>query len=191
MLEVVGVGLVVMMSIWTGHFLGGFAGQSDPKLEFNWHPLLLTISLIYLYGNGILIYRLARNERKSKLKVAHATVMGSATVLACFGIKAAWDSHSLASPPLPHSYSLHSWCGLLTIILATAQWSLGLVTFLWPGLASHLRSFFLPIHIFVGLTIFIMACATALMGITEKAIFSLGDQYKVLIAVILSLSYIM
>ena len=58
------------MSIWTGHFLGGFAGQSDPKLDFNWHPLLLTISLIYLYGNGILIYRLARNERKSKLKVA-------------------------------------------------------------------------------------------------------------------------
>ena len=94
LLEVVGVGLVVMMSVWTGHFMGGFAGQSDPKLEFNWHPLLLTISLIYLYGNGILIYRLARNERKSKLKVAHATVMGSATVLACFGIKAGLDSNT-------------------------------------------------------------------------------------------------
>ena len=93
-LEVVGVGLVVMMSVWTGHFMGGFAGQSDPKLEFNWHPLLLTISLIYLYGNGILIYRLARNERKSKLKVAHATVMGSATVLACFGIKAGLESNT-------------------------------------------------------------------------------------------------
>ena len=93
-LEVVGVGLVVMMSVWTGHFMGVFAGQSDPKLEFNWHPLLLTISLIYLYGNGILIYRLARNERKSKLKVAHATVMGSATVLACFGIKAGLESNT-------------------------------------------------------------------------------------------------
>ena len=102
--------------------------------------------------------------------------------------KAAWDSHSLASPPIPHTYSLHSWCGLLTIILATAQWILGLVTFLWPGLASHLRSFFLPVHIFVGLTIFILACATALMGITEKAIFSLGDQYKVDIDIVLCLS---
>ena len=46
--------------------------QSDPGLEFNWHPLLLTISLVYLYGNGILVYRVARNERKSRLKVAHA-----------------------------------------------------------------------------------------------------------------------
>ena len=176
--QVVGIGMVVMVSVWTGHFMGGFAGQSDPKLEFNWHPLLLTISLIYLYGNGILVYRIARNERKSKLKVAHATVMGSATVLACLGVKAAWDSHSLQD--IPHSYSLHSWCGLITISLACLQWTSGLVTFLWPGLASHLRAFLLPLHIFIGLTIFIMACATALMGLTEKAMFSLGDKYKVL-----------
>lgn len=101
-----GIGLVVMMSVWTGHCLGGFAGQSRPELEFNWHPLLLTISLVYLYGNGILVYRIARNERKNKLKLAHAIgikisqkrksfkhilVMGSATILACFGIKAAFD----------------------------------------------------------------------------------------------------
>jgi len=182
--QVVGVSMVILMSIWTGHFMGGFTGQSNPKLEFNWHPLLLTISLIYLYGNGILVYRLGRNERKSRLKVVHATVMGSATILACFGLKAAFDSHSLAldssgqPAPIPHTYSLHSWCGMLTISLAVAQWFLGLVTFLWPGLASHLRTTFLPIHIFTGLAIFVLACATALMGITEKTFFKLGDQYK-------------
>jgi len=182
--QVVGVSMVVLMSIWTGHFMGGFTGQSNPGLEFNWHPLLLTISLVYLYGNGILIYRLGRNERKSRLKVAHATVMGAATVLACFGLKAAFDSHSLAvdkagnNSPIPHTYSLHSWCGMFTISLAVAQWFLGLVTFLWPGLASHLRTTFLPIHIFTGLAIFVLACATALMGITEKAFFRMADHYK-------------
>ena len=106
--------------------------------------------------------------------------MCSATIIACFGIKAAFDSHSLAKSPIPHTYSLHSWCGLLTIIMAVTQWGLGLVVFLWPGLASHLRSFFLPIHIFFGLTIFVLASATALMGITEKAFFSLKDDYKVI-----------
>jgi len=182
--QAVGISMVVLMSIWTGHFMGGFTGSSNPKLEFNWHPLLLTISLIYLYGNGILIYRLGRNERKSKLKIAHATVMGSATILACLGLKAVFDSHSLATDangepsPIPHTYSLHSWCGIFTISLAVAQWFLGLVTFLWPGLASHLRTTFLPIHIFSGLAIFILACATALMGITEKAFFRLSDSYK-------------
>ena len=43
---------VVLVGIWTGHHLGGFAWQSDPKHEFNWHPLLMTLGMIYLYGNG-------------------------------------------------------------------------------------------------------------------------------------------
>jgi cytochrome b-561 len=43
---------VVLMGIWTGHFLGGFAWKDDPQHQFNWHPLLMTIALIFLYGNG-------------------------------------------------------------------------------------------------------------------------------------------
>ena len=43
---------VVLAGIWTGHHLGGFAWQSDPKHQFNWHPLLMTLGMIYLYGNG-------------------------------------------------------------------------------------------------------------------------------------------
>ena len=30
----------------------GFTWRDNPKLEFNWHPLLMTIGLIFLYGNG-------------------------------------------------------------------------------------------------------------------------------------------
>merc|ERR1712127_318700 len=173
--------MVVSMSVWTGHFMGGFAGSSNPDLEFNWHPLLMSISLIYLYGNGILVYRIARNERKSRLKVAHAVVMGSATLLACFGMKAVFDFHSYKG--IPHTYSLHAWLGLMAISLAVLQWVLGLVTFLWPGLASHLRTTFLPLHIFSGLGVFLLAGATALLGITEKALFRSQDkesgfQYK-------------
>jgi len=167
--EVVGISVVVMMSVWTGHYMKGFAGSSNPDLEFNWHPLLMTISLIYLYGNGILVYRIARNERKSRLKVAHAVVMGSATVLACLGLKAVFDFHFYKS--IPHTYSLHAWLGLLAISLAVLQWVLGMVTFLWPGLASHLRSTFLPLHIFTGLGVFLLSATAALLGITEKAIF--------------------
>jgi len=171
--EVVGISMVVMVSVWAGHCLGGFGGSSHPDLEFNWHPLLMTISLIYLYGNGILVYRIARNERKSRLKVAHAVVMGSATILACLGLKAVFDFHSAKG--IPHTYSLHSWLGLTAVSLAIVQWVLGLVTFLFPGLASHLRTTFLPIHIFSGLSVFILAAITALIGITEKAFFRSND----------------
>lgn len=33
-----------------GHYRGGFAWSGDN--QFNWHPLLMVLSLIYLYGNG-------------------------------------------------------------------------------------------------------------------------------------------
>ena len=51
--QITGFMAVVLMGIWTGHHLGGFAWQKNPGLEFNWHPLLMTIGMIYLYGNGI------------------------------------------------------------------------------------------------------------------------------------------
>jgi hypothetical protein len=62
---------VVLMGIWTGHFLGGFALQDDPQHQFNWHPLLMTIGLIFLYGNGenktqYIFYR--RNHPRNHLK---------------------------------------------------------------------------------------------------------------------------
>ena len=50
--QISGFMAVVLAGIWTGHHLGGFAWQSDPKHQFNWHPLLMTLGMIYLYGNG-------------------------------------------------------------------------------------------------------------------------------------------
>ena len=68
-------------------------------------------------------------------------------------------------------------CDLLTVhkvyLYLSFQWLSGLITFLFPGLASHLRAAYLPVHVFFGLLIFILACTTALLGITEKTIWSL------------------
>ena len=30
----------------------GYAWQSDSNLQFSWHPTLMILSMIYLYGNG-------------------------------------------------------------------------------------------------------------------------------------------
>ena len=50
----------------------GYAWQSDPNLQFSWHPTLMILSMIYLYGNGktsnivscLLPYRLLYVELK-------------------------------------------------------------------------------------------------------------------------------
>jgi len=139
--------------------------------------MLMVLGLVFMYGNGILTYRLLRNERKKKLKLLHAGVMIASFLLAAVGLKAVFDSHNLADPPTANLYSLHSWMGLITVLLFGVQWLAGLITFLFPGLASHLRASYMPIHTSFGILIFVLACATSLLGITEKLIFSLKGDY--------------
>lgn len=63
---------VVLMGIWTGHHLGGFAWQGDPNHQFNWHPLLMTLGMIYLYGNGKFL--MIENQSYSNNKSHHLKV---------------------------------------------------------------------------------------------------------------------
>lgn len=53
------------------------------------------------------------------------------------------------------------------------QWVAGCISFLFPGLQSPLRSSYMPIHVYFGIATFIGAIASCLLGLNEKAIFTL------------------
>ncbi len=114
-----------------------------------------------------------RNSTKIYVKIAHAAMHISALIFAVVALKAVFDSHDLAKPvAIPNLYSLHSWFGITVVILFASQWVLGFVSFLAPKLSENLRRMYLPAHKSWGIIIFIMSCATALMGIVEKTLFS-------------------
>ncbi|EEB13963.1 Cytochrome b561, putative [Pediculus humanus corporis] len=174
--EALGALGLILTAIWLGSYRGGFTWTSNPKLEFNWHPLLMMMGMIFLYANGILVYRSFRNSRKRKLKIAHAFINAMAFIFTIIGLQAVFDSHNLASPsPIPNMYSLHSWLGLASVILFALQWVFGLLSFLYPTLSAPLRATYYPIHVFFGINAFVCASASALLGLTEKAIFNVSD----------------
>ncbi|KAH8234877.1 hypothetical protein KR032_004935 [Drosophila birchii] len=173
--QLCGLTMIVLVGTWIGQHFGGLGGTANPKLEFNWHPLFMTIGFIYLYGNSILIYRGFRTTRKKTLKLTHAGIHMAAFILTVIALKTVFDSHNLPSPPIPNMYSLHSWLGLSAVIIFSLQYVAGFVAFLAPGLRENYRIAMMPLHIYFGLFGFVLAIASALMGLTEKAIFAITN----------------
>lgn len=178
LMEVLGATLIILVAVWCGVYRGGFAWRSDPKLEFNWHPLLMTIGFVFLYANGILIYRTQRNARKRRLKLFHGGIMLSVVTLVVIALVAVFDSHNLVKEPIPNMYSLHSWVGLTSVILFCCQWLAGFLSFLYPGIQLPLRTSYMPIHVYFGIAGFVGVIASCLLGLQEKAMFVLSFDYS-------------
>ncbi|XP_007905533.1 transmembrane ascorbate-dependent reductase CYB561 [Callorhinchus milii] len=173
--QVIGLSVVVITGVWMGHYRGGFAWDGS-SLEFNVHPLCMVIGIVFLYGDAIMVFRIFQNESKAAVKILHGIIQLIGLIATIIGLVAVFEFHM--EQKNPDMYSLHSWCGLITVILFGLQWLMGLVFFLFPGASNWLRAKYKPLHVFFGLTLFLLAIATALLGITEKLLFSISDGYS-------------
>ncbi|KAG7492308.1 hypothetical protein MATL_G00013620 [Megalops atlanticus] len=173
--QALGLACVVITGVWMGHYRGGYAWDGSSH-EFNVHPLCMVLGLVFLYGDAILVYRVFRNESKRSIKILHAMLHLFALIVSIVGFVAVFDFH--ASSKIPDMYSLHSWCGMVTLVLFCVQWLMGLGFFLFPGASPWLRSWYLSLHVFFGLALFVLAVGTSLLGITEKLLFSIKSTYS-------------
>ncbi|KAJ8404346.1 hypothetical protein AAFF_G00341190 [Aldrovandia affinis] len=172
--QVLGLSCVIITGVWMEHYRGGFAWDGS-SLEFNMHPLCMVLGLVFLYGDAILASRVFRNEGKSTIKVLHTTLHLGALVISVVGLVAVFSFH--AGAKMADMYSLHSWCGILTLLLYCVQWLMGLGFHLFPGASARLRSRYLPLHDFFGLAVLGLAVASCLLGISEKLLFDIAPTY--------------
>jgi hypothetical protein len=89
-------------------------------------------------------------------------------ICVAIGITAAIAYHYRSSTA--HFQSLHSWFGLGTMSLFALQFVIGFFAYAWPKLPFEARKSSVPVHQFLGMVIFFMACATACLGIAQKIV---------------------
>ncbi|CAJ1079374.1 cytochrome b reductase 1 [Xyrichtys novacula] len=173
-----GLVTIVFVLRWVLYYREGLAWDGG-LAEFNWHPVLHLAGFIFLNGAAIIVFRLPWTWQCSKvtMKFIHAGLNLAAFICAIISSVAVFDFHNAAK--IPNMYSLHSWVGLVAISLFCLQIVLSIGIFLVPFTPVSWRAALMPLHVFVGHSLFGSTIAVALMGITEKLIFGLSDpKYK-------------
>ncbi|XP_057378376.1 transmembrane ascorbate-dependent reductase CYB561-like isoform X5 [Daphnia carinata] len=175
-------GALGLVLFWVFQYLGGVGWRDQPKLLFNYHPVLMVGGFVYLSGNALLSYRSFGCCRHIYKKLFHTVFHILAVPAIVMGFLTVWDSRNLSVPPIENFWSLHSWMGLTTMGLFAIQLVVGFFSFLillcCEARTAALRAALVPVHATFGLVTFLMAIATSLTGITEKAINSLGAKYR-------------
>ncbi|XP_029961186.1 lysosomal membrane ascorbate-dependent ferrireductase CYB561A3 isoform X2 [Salarias fasciatus] len=169
---------VVCVCVWNSRWRGGFAWDGS-SLQFNWHPVLMVVGLVVLYGNGAVLYRIPLTWGQNKLpwKILHAAFMLLALILSIVGLCAVFDFHN--TNKIANLYSLHSWIGIVAAVLFAFQWAAGAAGFFLPCSPPALRRLLKPAHVWLGGAILILSIAACISGINEKLFFVLkGNDGK-------------
>lgn len=163
---------VVCVCVWNSQWRGGFAWDGSGR-QFNWHPVLMVLGLVVLYGNGAVLYRVPLTWGQNKLpwKILHGSLMLLALILTVVALCAVFDFHNANN--IANLYSLHSWIGLAAAALFTFQWAAGAAGFFLPCSPPALRKLLKPVHTWMGSAILILSIAACISGINEKLFFVL------------------
>jgi cytochrome b-561 len=50
--QLIGVFMIIFVALWIGIYLNGFGWDYDNTMVlFNWHPMLMSLGMVFLYGN--------------------------------------------------------------------------------------------------------------------------------------------
>uniref|UniRef100_A0A8C0Y7U1 Lysosomal membrane ascorbate-dependent ferrireductase CYB561A3 n=1 Tax=Cyprinus carpio carpio TaxID=630221 RepID=A0A8C0Y7U1_CYPCA len=193
---ILGIICVALVVHWNYSYRGGFAWDGSAK-HFNWHPVFMVTGMVVLYGNEALmlmltarltashegsadraaiLYRIPLTWGHNKLpwKLLHAGLLLLSFILSVIGLCAVFNYHNANN--ISNLYSLHSWVGICTTALFTAQWVMGFSTFLLPCTPMSARAFIKPTHVWMGGIILVLSIVSCISGINEKLFFALKEN---------------
>jgi len=168
------VGGFFFMLCWIFYFRHGFS-YSDNDWPFNFHPFFMSLAYLLFLGEGIVVWG-HRYQNRNVLKAIHAFLNGISLLFIILGLVFAFKYHN--DRHIPNMLSLHSWVGIITVLITFLQWCVSFVVFVWPGGSDYVRVSLKTYHRYFGYIVFILATTTMLLGLLEKiTLLSLNAPY--------------
>jgi len=140
-----------------------------------YHFLLMTLFIIFT-SVGATSFRIFTFVSRPVAKLIHAGCLTASFIIASVSLWTIFKFHN--DKNIPNMYTLHSWLGLVFVILFGLQLMGGLFSFLFPLVSPAVRSKILPVHRASGIILFTGIAGIAMIGINEKLVFEVG-KYKV------------
>uniref|UniRef100_K3X580 Cytochrome b561 domain-containing protein n=1 Tax=Globisporangium ultimum (strain ATCC 200006 / CBS 805.95 / DAOM BR144) TaxID=431595 RepID=K3X580_GLOUD len=149
--------------------LSGFSWAHADGRVFNWHPVFMTFGFVVCSSQAALAYISLPFSHDINKRI-HLSLHTLGLVSAVTGAIAVFRFHNEHS--ITNLYSLHSWLGLLTVILFLGHYVVSFYVFFYPGAQQPVRAQVNPFHIGLGIGILGLVFLTACTGILEKLSFN-------------------
>lgn len=150
---------LVLLIVWMVVYKGGVSLDVKTGL-FNYHPIFMTLGLFLIPLHGMIVYRFVPRSKMTQ-KAIHSILMFIGLSVSLAGLAIA--EVSLTSGKQYHMWSVHSWCGLATIIIYILQFAIGFISFLLP-VTLRWNSMFIVIHRYGGVILTVLPLITILLG---------------------------
>jgi len=159
---------------WTVGYKDGYDWSNTSEYyggkRFNIHPFVMVLGTVVCYTEGVLSWGLPFTHRQNKF--IHFPFMAVGLVLILFGLGTVITvKQDIADK---HFYSMHSWLGIITILLYVLNAVGGIIAFLLPEfigrnviLSDQHTAAYLPTHAMYGMLLSFMIVGTIWTGINN------------------------
>lgn len=147
---------------------------TQPKQLFNWHPVLMSTSMIGMNYYSVSLFVKALQAGKlhdhQRTKRNHYMLHTGSVVVGLFGVFFVFYFHNTNTPPIPNMYSFHSWLGLVTFLMYAFQLVGGYMFFTDKCLSvsERTKKRAIKYHRRYGLFILIGTLVSVMTGLQEK-----------------------
>lgn len=122
-------GSVILFAVYATQYSDGFSIESRlpqaPYAQFNLHALIMLTAFIYLNGQAITAYKSNYLVKHKSINMIFHFVLHLLTLSGILGglymSYSAQESAQQSKSRVAHFYSVHSWTGIISVLLFTVQ----------------------------------------------------------------------